>query len=228
MVFPIVNTKYIIYIRNKEVDTISVDIPSPIHSVSIYKDKLWILPMFGENIYKIDINGCILNKIKFSKEIIGISANDFIRIVASEEIIFLFPKYGKNIFVYQYKQNGIIKIIEEPTYFFGKMFIQSDTPYWDFIIEDKKLYLFPNQYRYKIINLLSLEESEYSFRYGDNINYDKYWKLIVDVYKNYIFQEDKKGEKKINEFFEFIHHLNRFDLLVNKEKIGKRIWESVR
>lgn len=228
IVFPIVNSKQTIYIKNNEITIVENKIPYSILSVCIYENNIWILPVSGEKIYSVDFKGDIVEEIKLSKEGMNISANDFIRIIVTEENVILLPTQGKNILIYQYKENQIVQLKEEGTCLPGRLFAQLFTPYWDFVIENKVIYLLPSNVRYKIIDLISLKSTECMLQYGDNINHNIYWRMIAEAQRNCIFNESEDGKIILDEFFDYIYHLyNSYSTKYNL-KIGKQIWNFIK
>lgn len=227
IVFPIINSKQTVYIKNNEITIVENKIPYPILSVCIYENNIWILPVSGEKIYSVDFKGDIVEEIKLSIEGMNISASDFIRIIVTEENVFLLPTQGKNILVYQYKENQIVQLKEEGTCLPGKLFVPSDITYWDYIIENKVMHLLPSGVRLKSIDLISLKNIEYALQYGDNIDSDVYWKMITTVQRNYIFNENEERDSDLNEFLEFLDHLFIDSSKKASLKNGRKIWNSI-
>lgn len=227
IVFPIINSKQTVYIKNNEITIVENKIPYPILSVCIYENNIWILPVSGEKIYSVDFKGDIVEEIKLSIEGMNISASDFIRIIVTEENVFLLPTQGKNILVYQYKENQIVQLKEEGTCLPGKLFVPSDITYWDYIIENKVMHLLPSGVRLKSIDLISLKNIEYALQYGDNIDLDVYWKMITTVQRNYIFNENEERDSDLNEFLEFLDHLFIDSSKKASLKNGRKIWNSI-
>ncbi len=227
IVFPIINSKQTVYIKNNEITIVENKIPYPILSVCIYENNIWILPVSGEKIYSVDFKGDIVEEIKLSIEGMNISASDFIRIIVTEENVFLLPTQGKNILVYQYKENQIVQLKEEGTCLPGKLFVPSDITYWDYIIENKVMHLLPSGVRLKSIDLISLKNIEYTLQYGDNIDSDVYWKMITTVQRNYIFNENEERDSDLNEFLEFLDHLFIDSSKKASLKNGRKIWNSI-
>ncbi len=228
--FPIVNSKQIIYINNKEVKPIEVEIPNPIHSICVYEDEFWVLPVIGKRLYMVNVKGNILKEINLSIEGMELSASDFVRVIATKESVFLLPQNGKSIFVYQKRTNQIVQIEGEGECLPGELFAQSHsvTPYWDFVIEDKMLHLLPSNERYKRIRLPGLWHSECKLWYGDNINHNMYWQMIASAKKACIFSEGGKGEDTLNEFFEFTRYSLEERSRKDNIKIGEQIWGLVK
>lgn len=227
IIFPIVNSKRIVYINDKKINMITIRIPFPILSVSMHEEKLWVLPVSGEHIYKANLKGEILDKIRLSKKGMEISADDFVRIIATGGGIYLLPAYGKVIYIYQYKENRIVQIKEEGTRLPGGLFVQSHTPYWDFVIENNTLHFFPSTFRYKRINLLSLECNEDRLQYGNNIDDNIYWNMVANAQKNRMFYENEKRKAGLEELFELVQYSFKDYSVKGGAKIGKQIWESI-
>lgn len=224
IVFPIVYSKQVILIKDKKASVIKVKISNPIFSVCIQGDSLWVLPVSGGYIYRIDHKGDILDKVYLSKEGTKVSASDFIRVIAAEGYIFLLSRYGGNLCAYQYRKNQIVQIKEEGARLQGGLFKQGSAQYWDYLIEDKVLHFLPCRSRYKTVDLSSFEVCEHMLWYGDNINPDAYWEMAADAQKGCVFNERKDVW---DEFLAFMDYSSKGPALGRSVKIGKQIWGSM-
>lgn len=224
VVFPIINSKIIYCINLSDVKMIKLNIPDPIFSLSVYKNKIWVLPVSGKSMYVLDFKGKILEEVDLSQIGLKISANRFNRIVVLDGIVCLFPNYGGNIFVYQCHKKQFVQINVGKIYTYGRLFMEELTPYWDFIIEDKILHILPRDCRYKKINIFSLENEEVCLYYGKNINYAKYWEMLRREQKNYIYDKRKSD---LDDFLQYIMYSYESCLLKKGEVIGKKVWEKV-
>lgn len=222
VVFPVINSNYIGCMNIKGIRIITLNIPYSIYSISIYKDKIWILPTSGNYIYASDYNGKIVDKVDLTQTGLMISANRFIRIIAVRENIFLLPKYKGNVYVYQCKENQIIQVGEEETYLRGRLYEEELIPYWDFIVEDETLHLLPRDCRYKRISISSLESEECILCYGKNINYDKYWNLLACNQKGIIYE---KRENDLVDYFQYITSYSTYFAAKENEKAVIKFWE---
>lgn len=224
-VFPIVNSKVIYCANLSNVNMIKLDIPDPIFSLSVYKNKIWVLPVSGKSIYALDFKGKIIEKVELSQVGPKISANRFNRIVVLDEAVYLLPNYGGNILAYQCHKKQLIQINVGRICTHGRLFMEEITPYWDFIIEDKILHILPRDCRYKKINVLSLENEEVCLYYGKNINYAKYWGMLGREQKKYIYDKRKSD---LNDFLQYTIYSHESCLLKKDELIGRKVWEKVK
>lgn len=224
VVFPVIGSKQIYCMNMKDINMIMFDIPDTILSVSICMDKIWILPTKGEYIYASDIKGNIVIKVNLFQGEMKNSVNKYNRIIATEETVFLLPLYGEDICAYQCKKGQIVKIKMEEAYLYGRLFKQEITPYWDYIIENETLHILPRDCRYKKINIFSLENKEYYLNYGKNINYEKYWQMLRDNQKDYMYEKRKRD---FEIFFQYIYSYCNNPFMMEKSKRGKQIWKKL-
>lgn len=225
IVFPLINSNHIGYINKEDVKIITLDIPNPINSVSVFKNKIWILPVAGEYIYISDLRGNIIDRIKLHRTEFEILANDFLRIVSTGENIFLFPIYKGSIYVYKSKEDRIIQLKEKENYLRGRLFEYNLTPYWEYVIEGEFLHLLPCDYRYKTINITSLEINEYSFSYGKDIDHNKYWKIIGGIRGECILE---RKENDLEDFLQYIYYFHENCSEKNDKKISGKIWKTLK
>ncbi len=224
VIFPIINSKSIVCMNFKDINIITLDIPVTISSVSIYKDKIWILPISGEYIYNSNLKGEIVDRVNLFQNELRISANDFIRVVAIEELVVLFPMYEKNICVYQSRKKKILQIENKGSFLYGRLFACSLTPYWDYVVEDEILHILPCDYRYKKINISVIEDKEYALYYGENIDRIKYWKMARFINQNSMFEKSKNG---LDDFFQYLFYLSEDPLAKENKIVGRKIWEGL-
>lgn len=218
--FPIVGSEKIVSVNCNEINIIVSDISDSICSISIYKEKIWILPTSGDNIYSIHFNGEVVDRIKLSSEKLKISAEEFCRIVVVEDSIFLFPFYDKKIYVYQLKRKELVSIASERNFFEGSLLARVNIPYWDFVIEKGILHLMPCEYRYMTINIDSLESREYALQYGNGINCNKY---LIMIRNNKIDSFNEKRNCDIRDFFQYLFYLRENSINEKNENIGRKI-----
>lgn len=224
VVFPIINSKRIVCMNFNDINIITLDIPVTISSVSIYKDKIWILPISGEYIYRSNLKGEIVDRVNLLQNEQRISANDFIRVVAIEELVVLFPIYEKNICVYQPEKKKILQIENKRSFLYGRLFECNLTPYWDYVVEDEMLHILPCDYRYKRINISAIEDKEYALYYGENIDCIKYWKMAESINQSRMFEKGKNG---LDDFFQYLFYLSENPLARENKIVGRKIWENL-
>lgn len=221
VVFPIIDTNQICYFDIERINIITLNIMCSIASVSVAEDKIWVLPKLGECIYKVNLNGEVIDKIKMTESKFGMSENNFNKIIALEEIVFLLPTYGNIIYAYLKRENRFVKIEPKEDPLWGGIFLCNVTPYWDFIVKKKKIYLLPSNYRCKCIDLNSLDCTNYSLKYGNNFDKDLYWEMI-----GYIQKYNILNEKDLYDFISIIYYLREINFVHKNEKIGEKIWGS--
>lgn len=223
--FPVVDSKKMVCVNYDKINVIEPDIPDPILSVSVYEDRIWILPVSGKYIYATNYNGETVEKIELFKDNFGISASRFCRIVATEGTVFLFPNFNESLCVYQFKRKQFLQIATGGTALYGKILLSLTVPsYWDFVVDKEILHLLPSGYRYKSIHISSLECKEHGFKYGENINNEKYWKMVQYTQKNSI---DEKYKSDLREFFQYIFFTCDKNLKECKKENGKKIWTNM-
>ena len=222
---PIINSNCICCMNIENIAIITPQIYDTIHSVSICKDRIWILPNIEKAIYASNLEGDIIEKVSLSQIKSETITGKFIRIIATEESVFLLPSYGEDMYVYLCKEKQIVHIDLKDRYFLqGRLFAQNLAPYWDFVIENKMLHLLPRDCRYRMIDICSIENKERNLYYGENIDCNKYWNMAVANQKDCMF-EKRKGELK--EFFQYMFCFEAEHTLKRKEKIGTHIWKNV-
>ncbi len=221
--FLIVNTREVVCVSINEVRIITLDIPNPAHSVSICKDKIWILPISGEYLYAVNFRGKITDKINLNQTESGILPNKFIKIVAIEENIFLLPVYGESINVYQCGEKQIVKIETKGKPLKGRLFRRDAVSYWGVLVENEILHLLPCNYPYKKIYLNSLKCEEYNLCYGKHIDYTQYWDMAWHVQKDCIVEKEKSD---LEDFYQSICSLCESPFPKENQEIGKKIWRE--
>lgn len=219
IVFPIINSNCIGYLNTEKANTISLNVECQILSASMSENRIWVLPTSGEYIYAANFKGEITDTVNLFETNHPVLASDFIRIVVIDRSVFLFPVYRKNIFVYQIDEKKLVEIKTKVRPLWGSLFAQDLIPFWNFIIENKRLHLLPCDYQYETINISSLKSDNYSLYYKDNIS--EYWRLIEYKWKDQIFREK---EDNIEQFLLFLMHFQSNYGKKQEEKIGKQIW----
>ena len=224
VIFPIVESNCIGCVNAEDIRVITVDIPKTILSVSVYGDRIWVLPTSGEHIYESDFRGNIVNKVSLPQDGLKIRAKDFLRIAAAGETVFLFPVYGGNICAYQCRENQVVELKQQKKYLKGRLYEENLTPYWTYVVEDKILHLLPCDYHYKRINISSLDSEEYSLSYGKNINYTRYWEMMGNIQKECVLE---KGESDLEDFLQYTLCNNKENFTEGNMKKGKEIWKRI-
>lgn len=224
VVFPIVGSNCIVYLNIENVNMITLDIRCQIHSASMHKDKFWILPVSGKYLYAVDFKGTIINRVNLNSIKAEILANDFARIVATEELIFLFPVNEGIVYAYQIKKNALIKMKTKEKPLVGSIFVKVGAAYWEYLIEDEILHLLPCNYPYKTIDIKTLRIKEYNLCYGNNINDSKYWKIAEQVHGGRIYKEWKRD---LEEFIQFEGYFCGKHYMNEENKIGMQIWKNL-
>lgn len=223
--FPVVNSKKIVRMNRDGINMIIPNIPDVILSVSIYEDKIWILPISGKYIYSTDFGGEIVDRIEISQAGIDILAGKFSRILAVEDAVFLFPAHGANIYVYQFQTKKIASIKTGSVPLRGGLFLQTNTSYWDFVIEKETLHLLPCEYRYKRIHISSLNCEEYSLYFRDYMESEKYWEMVRRVQKG-CFAENKRSD--LSDFLQYVYSRYENHFAEKKRKIGRKMWGDIK
>lgn len=224
VIFPIVESNCIGCMNAEDISVIKADIPETILSVSVYGDRIWILPTSGEYIYALNFKGEIVDKVNLLQSEAGVSVKGFVRIAATENNIFLFPIYGGNVYVYQCRRNRILQLERGKKCLRGRLYEENPTPYWEYVVENEMLHLLPCDYRYKRINMSSLDIEEYSLSYGENINYGRYWKMMGKIRKECVLE---KKESDLEDFLQYLLCFCRDYLGEDNKNNGKEIWEKV-
>lgn len=223
VVFPVVGSEKIVSVNCNEISMIMPNIADSICSISIYKDKIWILPTSGVYIYSINFNGEVVDRIQLSNAEQKISAEEFCRIIVAEDTIFLLPIFEKKIYVYKLKRKELVEIKLESMFLEGCLLARVNVPYWEVLIEKGVLHLLPFEYRYRTIDISSLESKEYALQYGNSINSREYMKMIGYI-KIDSFYEKRKNDMR--EFFQYLFALRENSIREKNENIGSKIWKN--
>lgn len=224
VLFSVAGSEKIVSVNCNEINMIKPNIADPIFSISIYKEKIWILPTLGDYIYSIDFNGDVVDRIQLPNTDLKISAKEFCRIIAVEDTIFLLPLYDKKIYAYQLKRKELVEIKPEGIILEGCLLERVTVPYWEFLIEKGILYFLPFEYRYMTIDISSLESKEYALQYGNNINSREYMKMIGGI-KIDSFAEKRKNDMR--NFFQYLIVLRENSIKEKNENIGRKIWANI-
>lgn len=223
--FPVVETKYICKINSEQVKLLEADISVPIRSISASDDGIWILPIAGNDIYQINQNGNILNRIEILKNEKNFM-KQFARIVSTKNYIFLFPFMKNNIYIYIKSKKTSVKLSLNVTLSFGEMVKRIDCSYWDYCIYNEKFYLLPMRYRCTKIDLLTLKVNEIELMCENYYSTDDYleWHSWRSSFGENWTPIDN-GSNAIREYIHFIQYISNSIKPNSEFKIGKQIWK---
>jgi hypothetical protein len=191
--FLLKNSTCLCRINGRDIKTIILDIPKKAGCMDFYRNEGWVLAADGTNLYKVDVNGKCIDKIpmKINKE--------FVRLAATQRYVFLLPRKGSGIYVYdQYIQGfqfinagrkEIKHLLPEPLY---------AGSYWDYIIDGSKIQFLQCKYPQLVVDLETLEYEQKEFCYSEKFSKEKYWNYYWRIQKMYgkIFKEPEADSLK--------------------------------
>lgn len=223
---PIVHTNHIYKIGKKQGKLILVDTPVSIHSASIDKDSIWILPEKGGCIYQVNQSGNIIKDIDLFKEY-ELDASQFTQIVSAGIGVFLLPYEDQCIYVYKKVENYIAKIDLNTISCWEKYMTEIPCAYWGNYYENGVLHMLPMRYEYLNIDVSALETCEDELMCGET--------FTKKDYKDWCFWVKKNCEKLI--FFEqTVESIQTFISCVSMEpedickdcesRVGEKIWNK--
>ncbi len=157
-------------INGRDVKTIMLDIPETAGCADFYGDEGWVLTSGGTNLYRIDTDGKCLGRIPMKIR------QEFVRLAATPRYIFLLPREGSTISVYdQYMQcfkyinsdkPEVGHLLPEPLYVGA---------YWDYMISENQIYFMQCKYALLIVDLDTLEYRQRDLHYSESFSKKNYW-----------------------------------------------------
>lgn len=225
-VFFLINkTRYICKVNSEEVETIKIDIPHPIISVSVDSNEIWVLPAKGNYVYRSDYRGNLLDCIELTGEH-EVTADQFKRIVATEMYVFLFPAAGDSIYIYKKLEKCVVKTNSVMKLLRGNYLMYIGNSYWGYHVNNRFLYLLPMRYRYAVIDLTTLEIQERKLLHEQSFCTEDYWKWYIwskGNTDNPFFYD--QGNSSLEEFIQII---SAMPMEINQDRVsktGKEVWE---
>ncbi len=133
ILFPIIGTKEIFQIQGEQIIELSFHIKKPIYSISLCANGIWILPSEGNEIFRADENGELIDSFEIQINGYGDTAEQFARIITVEGYVYLFPKQGGQIWVWNINSKEWIVIGEEDESLYRSLYQKTrSVPYWGY------------------------------------------------------------------------------------------------
>lgn len=221
---PINKSRYICKINSEEEEMIEIDIPYPISSISVNSNDIWILPVKGNLIYRSDYRGNLLDCIELTREH-EITADQFMRIVATEMYVFLLPVEGDSIYIYKKSEKCVVKTNSAMKPLRVRYLMRLGSSYWGYHANDRFLYLLSVRYRYAVIDLATLEIQERKLLHEQSFNTEEYWKWYIWSKRNLdnlLFYD--QGCSSLEEFIQLISVIPADSDQDRVSKTGGKIW----
>lgn len=182
------------------------------------------MPANGNYIYHTDQEGGLLENVKLETTN-QLLANQFARIVNTEEHVFLFPHKGNIIHIYIKKKKEFVKIGSEECKLWGDIFVNIDCSYWDYHIRNGNIYILPLKYRYMSIDLSTLETCEDKLIYSRKAdqNHCKVWYswAVNNSKKRFLFDGEKENLSELFQLTDVISFAKKKHCISD---VGQKIW----
>lgn len=143
------------------------DITEGIAEIDIYSGELWVLPVDGNRIYKINEDGKKIISVELTINHQNISASEFSAIIVQKNYVFLLPHQRCGIYVYDKMKKKMIKIAEE-THSLPETFKTKQIRYWGYYIDDNKICFLPLQNKLLQVDLDKLIYEEKNIYYPED------------------------------------------------------------
>lgn len=213
------NSTYWCQINDKEVKTVKLEISEAVSSVDFCGSEGWALASGGKNLYKIDANGkCVDTVLMEIKQ-------EYVRLIATQRYVFLLPKKGSGISVYDQCEHKfevinsgrpeVNHLLLEPLYVCS---------YWDYIIEGKEIWFMPCRYSQLIVNLETLECRQADISYSESFSRKKYWNYCCWIQKLRQIEFKEETKDSLQGFLSMIVYSELENI---KQVKSSRIWECL-
>ncbi len=230
ILFPVRGTRYIVRLNygSDQVKFIESDITEGIADIGFYFGELWVLPMEGEKIYKLDEEGKKIACVELTINYQNISASEIALIVVQKNYVFLLPYHQHTIFVYDKSKRKMIKIAEEG-YTLPVTLKTKSMVYWAYYIENNKICFLPFQNKFLQVDLdrLSYEQKDLCYPQEikrDNENFYYIWNHVLE-FNDYMIEIDKYSPKS---FFDYIQNESYADKMKTTANCyGEKIWSNL-
>lgn len=199
--------KRVFCITDSKIKVIDLDIPSVLCTVVVIDEELWAVPLYGEYIFCLTLEGIIKERIKIPFGCTDKGENDIWEIIVKDEILLFLHWKRPEIDIYNRKRKEAIKIN-------GKKFEQpcvggpGDRQYYlTYVIEGSSIRFFPSRCSMLEVDLESFSYQEKAFDYPIQILSEEWenWCRTVRWYRysQGAFLEEKEGEE-LRTFIEYI------------------------
>lgn len=224
--------KRVFCVSNDKVKVIYLNIPSELCTVKVYEEELWAVPLYGEFIFCLTLEGRIKEKIKIPFDCTAKGENDIWEIIVREEFLYFLHWKRPEINIYNRKKKEAIKID-------GKKFVlpcvggPGDRQYYlTYVINENIIRFFPSRCSMLEINLEDFSYREKIFDYPVQISDEEWreWRRIIRWYR--YSREEFLNEKEGEELRTFMEYISSNLLLQKYEKdreksIGSKVYQSV-
>lgn len=214
--------------KSGQVKILESNIIEGIGDVDFYLGELWVLPIDGKKIYKINEDGEKVDSIDLIMSCQNISASDFAKIIVQKNYIFLLPYNQCGIYVYNRAEKRFIKVPEE-NYALPDKFQTRNMSYWGYYIDNNKICFLPMQYKYLQIDLDNLHYEQ------KELYYPCEWKenseAFYCIWNHAIVMNDYMLETDINSQKSFLKYIQNKDYKEKKKMdticYGERLWTTL-
>lgn len=102
--------KRVFAIKNNEIKVIKLEIPSELNTIGVFGNELWAVPLYGEYIFSLTLDGKIKEKIKISRECAEDGKTDIWEIGEEKEFVFCVHWRRPEIDIYNRKSKKTMQI----------------------------------------------------------------------------------------------------------------------
>ena len=228
--FSIKNTRILVRMDcdSQKVDLLKLDLAENIIGVDYAFGELWVLPISGNRLYRIDESGLIVNTVELLTKDAAESLPCFARIVVQKKYLFLLPYYHKGIYIYD-KQEGKIQIIPQENKSLEKKHKEVYLRYWEYCVRDNQICFLPYRDKYIEIDLDTLAYKEKGLSYPDVwSDEDKVWRNIWSHVSGQDSAIREADGCELNVFSEYIQQEIDAKGFAMYGCVGNRIWDMVK
>ncbi len=227
--FPIKNTRLLVRMEceTREIKLLELDVSENVIDVDCDSGELWVLPISGNQLYRVDENGRIINTVELLTKNTEAPLPGFARIIGQKRYLFLIPCYQKGIYIYD-KLGGNTYIVPEEATALEKeeeIYLR----YWGAYVRNNRIGFLPFHDQYLEIEMDTLAYQKQELAYPDM------WSDEEKV-ERIIWSHVYEGDSVIKEMNEckleiFLRHIR---YRVNREKFtivgyaGGEIWNILK
>lgn len=220
--FPIIGMRKIFLVQGEQIVELSLYIKQSVYSVSLSEHRIWVLPSEGDEIFCVDKNGEQIDSVKIQTNCDNNTAKQFVRIIAIDSYVYLFPRQGGQIFALEKKSKEWTVIGKKEESLYRSLYQKTrDIPYWCCYDDEGKLYTLPLQYRFAEINVENKTIKYIILKYG--ITFDKHQ---YTLWVNWLNKKTKSNfvEWEMSSLENLLKDSLENNVICNKNIFGKDIW----
>lgn len=220
---PLRGTKLICVTSNDYQKWINMKIEELMGDADGDKGEYWVLPLKGDWIYHMDDRGNIVEKIRLIIDTEELHADDFIRIISTEQYVFLLPYPGRNICIYEKVNHRFFKVCSTNSKITSRIpYDVDDVPYWGYLMHKKEICFLPRFFKWMNIKFdtLDIENKDVFLPHREDYEIINKWARIFRI-DNVFLEKDKESLLLYLEY-------NRMEGTFQNQEVGRSIYENIK